>query len=223
MTVVLDWATHESAKYACENWHYSRSMPVGKLVKIGVWEDRKYVGVVIFSRGASPHLLSAYGLTQSEGCELTRIALWEHVTPVSRILSISMRFLRINNPAVRLVISFADPERGHVGAVYQAANWTYTGISAKVTENYIDGRWQHVRASYHKAKHGNYPVRSRHGKYRYCYAFDADLKQTLHALPYPKRQKDSSEPLGVPAERGRGSTDPDAPTSSEGRVIPADK
>jgi len=40
----LDWCSYQAAKYAVENWHYSKCMPVGKLVKIGVWEDKKYIG-----------------------------------------------------------------------------------------------------------------------------------------------------------------------------------
>jgi hypothetical protein len=26
----IDWASHEAAKYACENWHYSKCLPAGK-------------------------------------------------------------------------------------------------------------------------------------------------------------------------------------------------
>ena len=26
----IDWATHEAAKYACTNWHYSKSVPINK-------------------------------------------------------------------------------------------------------------------------------------------------------------------------------------------------
>ena len=92
-TLKIDWATHEAAKYACEKWHYSRSVPVPPLVKIGVWENEKFVGVVIFSRGATPSLLRPFGLKQTEGCELTRIALTKHVTPVSR-----SRMLTVNDP-----------------------------------------------------------------------------------------------------------------------------
>jgi len=82
----IDWATHAAVKYACENWHYSKSVPVPPLVKVGVWENRKYVGCVIFSRGANSNLLKPYGMSQSEGCELTRVALTSHAVEVSRII-----------------------------------------------------------------------------------------------------------------------------------------
>ena len=49
----LDWATHEAATYAVEHWHYSHTMPKSKLVKIGVWEDGKFIGVVLFGVGAT--------------------------------------------------------------------------------------------------------------------------------------------------------------------------
>ncbi len=42
--------SHKAAKFAVENWHYSHSMPAGKLVKYGVWEHGKFVGSIIFSR-----------------------------------------------------------------------------------------------------------------------------------------------------------------------------
>ncbi|WP_459208945.1 Mom family adenine methylcarbamoylation protein [Bacillus haynesii] len=49
----IAWATHKAAKFACENFHYSKCLLAGKLVKIGTWEDGKFIGVVIFSRGAN--------------------------------------------------------------------------------------------------------------------------------------------------------------------------
>ena len=74
----ISWATFESTKYACLNWHYSKCVPVGKLVKIGAWEDNKFIGVVLFGRGANQHLGKPYNLEQTECVELVRIALNRH-------------------------------------------------------------------------------------------------------------------------------------------------
>jgi len=93
----INWATHEAAKYACTNWHYSKSMPVGKIVKIGAWENEKFIGVVLFSRGAAPTLGAFLGLSQLESCELTRVALDKHINPVSKILSLAIKFLKKTN------------------------------------------------------------------------------------------------------------------------------
>lgn len=35
----IDYCDIKAARYACEHFHYSKSVPAGKTVKIGVWED----------------------------------------------------------------------------------------------------------------------------------------------------------------------------------------
>src|SRR5688500_6166428 len=113
----LDWCSHTAAMFACKAWHYSRSLPTPPLVRVGVWERGAFVGCVLFSRGANKHLGSAFGLGQTEVAELLRVALREPETPVSRIVSVAVRMLRRHCPGLRLVVSFADPEQGHVGAI----------------------------------------------------------------------------------------------------------
>jgi len=43
----LDWCSHDAARHAVMRWHYSRQMPSCKLVKVGVWEDGRFVGAII--------------------------------------------------------------------------------------------------------------------------------------------------------------------------------
>lgn len=189
----IDWATHDAAKYACEHWHYSGCLPSGKIVKVGVWEDGRFIGVVLFSRGASPYLLEKYSISQYEGCELTRIALARHKTPVSRIVKIALQFLRKSCPGLKLVVSFADPEEGHHGGVYQAGNWIYTGRSNSTIEYFIRGKWRHVRGAYYD-KTEKTPTRTREGKHRYLMPLDPDLGAKLRSLAqaFPKRPKQAT-------------------------------
>jgi hypothetical protein len=74
----LDWCSFDAAKYACKSWHYSKCVPAGKLVKIGVWENEKFIGCVLYGLGATPNLSKPYGLTMTECCELVRVALTTH-------------------------------------------------------------------------------------------------------------------------------------------------
>lgn len=213
----LDWCTHEAAKYAVEHWHYSKRMPMPPLVKIGAWEDGKYVGCILFSRGASPHLGTAYGLTQTECCELTRVALTSHATPVSRALALSVRFLRRTSPGLRLIVSFADTAEGHHGGIYQGAGWTYTGLSTDVVEYFHEGRWKHTRemiggafggAAVNKSIAARCPTRTRPGKHRYLLPLDAAMRAQVAPLakPYPKRVQDprvgKSSPVGTTTGEG---------------------
>ncbi|AUQ66219.1 protein Mom [Phaeobacter inhibens] len=100
-------------------------MPTGKTVKIGAFEAGRFIGAVVFSRGATPRIGSPYGLEQVEVCELTRVALDNHKAPVTQIISEALAMLKALNPGLRLVISYAALEEGHHGGIYQAGNWIY--------------------------------------------------------------------------------------------------
>jgi len=177
----------QAALFAVKNWHYSRVMPSIKLIRLGVFENQKFIGVVIFSNGASPHLGTALELDATEICELTRIALDKHKTPVSQILSACLKILKQTNPGLRCVVSFADPKEGHKGSIYQANNWLFTGSSTSVTEYFIEGRWRHTRNSFYHKDKAIAPTRTSPGKFRYLYPLDKDLRRKVLkiALPYP--------------------------------------
>ena len=200
----IDWATHEAAKYACENWHYSGCLPVGKLVKVGAWEDGKFIGVVLFGRGATPNLGRPYNLAQDECVELTRIALTKHKSAVSKIASLALKFLRASNPKLRLVVSFADQTQGHHGGIYQAGNWIYNGAGTPAKFYMIHGRLTHPRSIGAKGLVQNiFGARKIDpnaqtvlvaGKHRYLMPLDAEMKERILPLskPYPKRVKEQA-------------------------------
>jgi len=190
MNLRLDWCSHEAAKYAVENWHYSKVMPVGKLVKIGVWEENKFIGVVIFGRGACAHIGRPYKISQTAGCELVRIALQGHSSPVSRIVAIAIKFLRVNSPGLRLVISYADPEQGHHGGIYQAGNWLYCGRSQSQSAVIYNGKVMHKKSA--MGRFGTIKGMKKSPitwKHKYLFALDSIMQKQIMSLskPYPKR------------------------------------
>jgi len=123
----LDWCSYEAAKYAVEHWHYSGTMPPGPWLTVGAWEDGDFIGAIVFARGANNNLHKPYSIARTEICELVRVALNEHQAPVTRMVAIALRLLSSRCPGLRLCISFADTNQGHVGAIYQAGNWVYAG------------------------------------------------------------------------------------------------
>jgi hypothetical protein len=183
----LRLVNQQAALYAVKNWHYSKTLPASKLVRIGVFENNEFIGVVIFSRGASPHLGTAFDLDQTQICELTRVALTNHSTPVSQIIAEALKLLKKTSPGLRCVVSFADPKEGHKGGIYQAGNWIYTGNSNPVTEYFINGRWQHTRNAYHHKDRPLAKSRISPGKFRYIYPLDKAMRRKVAklALPYP--------------------------------------
>lgn len=170
----------------------------------GVWEDDRFTGVVIFSRGASSHLGKPYGLGHNELCELTRIAFRQHEHPVSEIVSVALKQLRASAPGLRLVVSFADPLHNHHGGIYQAMNWLYLGVTGGDTQFIVYGRRRHSRSMAGKQFGGGRPTRQSIGylrehvdpnaqaikmppKHRYAWPFDRQMRRLLlpRVLPYP--------------------------------------
>lgn len=176
------------------SWHYSHSMPVGKLFKIGVWEDERFVGAVIIGYGSSARLGDRYGLVTGIECvELVRVAMRSHAVPVTQVLAEVLRLLKKTNPGLRLVIAFADPEQGHIGKIYQAGNWLYLG-RGPVDYAYVmpGGTRLHKRQflmnnfTNPRAKVPTRAVKVRTiPKYRYGYPLDRAMRRRLQPLVLP--------------------------------------
>jgi hypothetical protein len=202
----IDWATHAAAKYACENWHYSGCLPAGKLVKVGAWEGGKFIGVVLFGRGANYNMVKGYNLTQDQGCELVRVALTRHDAPVSRIMAFAVAFLKRQSPVLRLIVSYADPEQKHHGGIYQACNWIYRGLSAPAIKVWYNGKWSHKKTVDDAGvPQANLPKKRVSGKHTYLMPLDNEMRKRILPLAkaYPKRAgSDTSDTPAFQAGEG---------------------
>ena len=193
---------------------------MGKLVKVGAWEEGKFIGVVLFGRGATPNLGKPYNLRQDECVELVRIALTQHQNAVSRIASLAIKHLKQANPKLRLIVSFADQSQGHHGGIYQAGNWVYNGQGNPANFYMIRGKLTHPRSigakglvqNIHGAKQldPHATVVNIPGKHRYLMPLDAEMRERIIPLakPYPKRvRSDTSDTPGdQPGEGGAAPT-----------------
>lgn len=213
----IDWASHQAARHAVETWHYSRCMPVGKLVKVGAWEDGKFIGVVIFGRGANHNMAGSYGLKQDQACELVRVALREHHAPVSRIIRIALSFLKKQSPKLELIISYADKDQGHHGGIYQAGGWIYKGLSSSALKIWHQGKWKHKKTVDDAGIDQSLLRKKRvQGKHTYLMPLTKAMKKQLAPLakPYPKcASSETSDTLGD-QPRKSGATPTDALQSS---------
>ena len=217
----LDWCSHEAAKFACEHWHYSKCMPAGKLVQVGVWENKIYIGCIIFGRGAINNIGKPYRLEQVECIELVRIALNKHYYPVSRILSLALKMLKKQSPGLRLIVSYADSGKGHSGGIYQATNWIFEGdsfdswivvngkpthrrsLGGKYGTNSLDWIIKNIDP---RAERINMPA-----KHKYLMPLDDDMRKQIEPLrkPYPKKPCAGSETVTrQPIQAGEGGSIP---------------
>lgn len=204
--LVIAPCSHEAAKYAVMHWHYSKRMPKSSLIKYGVWEDGQFIGAVIFGMGATITYGKSFGVGQFEICELVRVALREHKAPVTEVVARSLKILKQNNPGLRVVLSFADPNFGHHGGIYIAGNWIYLGVTKNAHMFVIDGEEVHPRtvSGFVRQYGGLRPGESRVQflqrtmdpgascvvpipKHRYAYPLDRGMRRVLskRALPHP--------------------------------------
>jgi hypothetical protein len=126
----------------------------------------------------------------------------------------AIRFLKAQSPGLRLVISYADPQQGHHGGIYQAGNWVYVGTSIPQQHVIVNGKAMHKRSA--AAKFGTIKglLKSEvQWKHKYLMPLDSAMRKQIESLsrPYPKRVTSAdSGTLGNPAEKGRCDSDRNA-------------
>jgi hypothetical protein len=205
MSLFLGFCLRVAADFACRAFHYSRTMPAGRLVCVGAWEQEAFIGAVVFGRGASSEIHSPFGLQQSEVVELCRVALGPHQSPTSRIVALAVRLLRRQSPGLRLIVSYADPEHGHVGVIYQAMGWVYLGVTNRESLIRLNGRLYHPRTVASRYRTRSIEWLRQHvaadaghvrtlPKFRYALPLDDGMRERLapRAHPYPKRPKEQA-------------------------------
>ena len=216
----LGWATHKAALFACQHWHYSRALPPPPIVRIAVYEDDVFMGVILFARGANKSIATPFGLDQTQCVELVRIALRRHVTPVSRMLKQALRMLHQAAPKLELIVSYADSGQGHHGGIYQAANWIYLGPT-KPDRYYRDncGNLWHprkVNKRGYRMMFGEVRRVPRHDqliaflkppKHKYVWPFTKRMRRAMQAraMPYPRPESRESAASIVQVEEGGAS------------------
>jgi hypothetical protein len=182
--------------------HYSHSLPGGTKLSFGVMLNGRLLGGLAF--GVGPYL--GYKLvnnaTPDDVVTLTRLWLSDELPPnsESKVLGIALRSLK-RDTSLKFVLSYADPAAGHLGTIYQAANFLYTGLSSATPLYDIgNGTLHHSRSLAHQlgthsisylASQGiNVKTVPQSPKHRYIYFLDKSWRSqlTTPVLPYPKKE-----------------------------------
>ena len=186
------------------NKHYAKRMcPIS--YSFGAYEGAKLIGIVTYGTPVSSSLrVGICGEKWMENViELNRLCCENQKNIASILVGRSLKML----PKPTVVVSYADTEQGHIGYVYQATNFVYTGLSAKRTDwklkgmEYLYGatvadmsRGQENRAQWMRDKFGDdFYLQDRARKHRYVYFVGSKGQKKLmkSALmysiePYPK-------------------------------------
>lgn len=150
---------YEDTKPFLLNIHYARRMPC-ITDAFGLFIDMKLVGVCTFGQPASPSLCIGLAGQQHkmDVLELNRLALlpeYNGGNNASYLVGKSLKML----PNGTFVVSYADTAWSHVGYIYQATNFLYTGKTKERTDKYSEsGHSRHyleneTRRQFRSAKH----------------------------------------------------------------------
>ncbi len=204
MTITVLPITYQDALPWLLHKHYARrSAPV--TYAFGAYRDGVMLGIVTYGTPVAGTLRTGVcgEAWADKVLELNRLCCEPEKNLASLLVGRSLRLL----PKPTVVVSYADTGMGHVGYVYQATNFLYTGLSAKRTDWKLKGRehlhgasiadlsrGQKDRAKYMRETYGDdFYLQERSRKHRYVF-FVGDkwqVKTMREALkyevqPYPK-------------------------------------
>ena len=168
--------------------HYAKRMPVVSHA-YGLIHNGSLVGIVTYCIPANQHLCRGVCGDEKKDIviELSRLCLLNNKpNEASMLVARSLKML----PRPRVVVSYADTEQGHLGIVYQACNFLFTG-STKERTDIASADGKHSRHSL-----GDLTKRQkRSSKHRYIYFVGnknevRDLRKRLNypPQPFPRRK-----------------------------------
>ena len=179
--------------------HYAKRCP-SITWAFGLFLDECLLGICTFGTpSSSPLRRGVCGPEYAKDVvELNRLCLHKNEKNyASFLVAKSLKLL----PKPKIVVSYADTEQKHVGVVYQAANFIYTGLSAKRTDWKVRGlehlhgqtiadkfrgvkdRGKHIREFYGE----DFYLEQRPRKHRYVYFIGSkgERRKMLKSLRYP--------------------------------------
>jgi len=180
--MILEVKLLENKKLADDfilNIHYAKRKPSISYV-YGLYEKEELIGICSYGSPASPALCKGIAgeHNKSKVIELNRLVLkYNRKNEASYLVGQSLKLL----PKPKIVVSYADTAQNHLGVVYQATNFYFTGTSKPRTD--IAGKdGKHSR--HHLGDKSKRVYRSAKHRYVYINANKKEKKQLLNELNY---------------------------------------
>lgn len=114
------------------SYHYSRSLPDNSPHIFSCWYGHTLAAILIFGTSNSLATFSSVipGIKKEECLELSRMWSPDGMPKNTESRAIALAIAKLPK-TVKLLVSYADPSRGHLGIIYQATNWLYVGVTKK--------------------------------------------------------------------------------------------
>lgn len=122
------------AKPFIEKWHYSKKCPTGKNIFFGWFSKGQLYAIADYGIGVNPYQASYLSrllqlhISNDNLLELKRLCRIEPKNdnmPLTKFLSKCHKRLKLLG--YKYIVSFSDPQYGHSGGIYKAANFTNIG------------------------------------------------------------------------------------------------
>lgn len=160
----------------------------------GLFDENAVIGVICYGTPSSAPLRRGIcGDSEKHNViELTRLWIKDGTPKNTESFLIGNTIKLVDK---EIIVSFAEIQQGHLGIVYQATNWIYTGLSAKRTNWTVEGIDKHCQtiadkytSAQLKELYGEkFTLVDRPRKHRYIY-FNTNKRrkrELLKKLKYP--------------------------------------
>ena len=179
--IVIRPIAKQIGKEMIEKYHYTHNMNSSRYA-LGVFiketdensffegEIETLIGTILYAHPVSNRAIDSICgdgvLKLNEVLELIRLFIHDGYGKniESYVIGQSFKWLKENDPNVKVLISYADPEASHTGGIYRATNWLYQGCGvSKLMPDYSlqleeNGPWMHSRTV--GSKFGNKRIES---------------------------------------------------------------
>lgn len=135
-------------KQFIEKWHYSKSINgIMSSYCFKLMNNDEIIGGMIFGKLGMANAWKKYSKNAEDVIELRRLCCIDD-TPKnteSFFIGACLRWLK-KNTKLKIVVSYADPEYGHSGIIYQASNFVLVGKTSAGKVIFWNGKKYHDKA-----------------------------------------------------------------------------
>lgn len=187
------------------NNHYSHKWTMCRFA-YGVYYDSKLIGCIVYGspigRLAAMSITKTIKLDRRQVLELTRLWIADGYGTNIESYSLAQTFKYLREIGVRVLLSYADPNVGHIGKIYQATNWLYQGnetmqqpsnkftiLGEVLHPRTVSSRYGSHKDEVLKKIDPNYKKEELIKKHRYIYILDKkNRKKILSDLKHPIKE-----------------------------------